>query len=64
MNAYAEVFAKMTRLSGVCPMIALVLGPCAGGAAMISQIADVSILAEKVGQLDGLWPAGDERGQR
>ncbi len=51
MNAYAEVFAKMTRLSGVCPMIALVLGPCAGGAAMISQIADVSILAEKVGQL-------------
>ncbi len=51
MNAYAEVFAKMTRLSGVCPMLALVLGPCAGGAALISQIADVSIQAEKVGQL-------------
>ena len=51
MNAYAEVFAKMTRLSGVCPMVALVLGPCAGGAALISQIADVSIQAEKVGEL-------------
>ena len=51
MNAYTEVFAKMTRLSGVCPMLALVLGPCAGGAALISQIADVSIQAEKVGQL-------------
>lgn len=51
MNAYAEVFAKMTRLSGVCPMVALALGPCAGGAALISQIADVSIQAEKVGEL-------------
>lgn len=51
MNAYAEVFAKMTRLSGVCPMVALVLGPCVGGAALISQIADVSIQAEKVGEL-------------
>ena len=51
MNAYAEVFAKMARMSGVCPMIALVLGPCAGGAAMIAQIADVAIEAEKIGEL-------------
>lgn len=27
MNAYAKVYAKMTRLSGVCPMVSLVMGP-------------------------------------
>lgn len=51
MNAYAKVYAKMTRLSGVCPMIALVMGPCVGGAALISQLCDVSIMAENVGRL-------------
>ena len=51
MNAYAQVYAKMARMSGVCPMIALVLGPCVGGAALISQLCDVSIMAEKVGKL-------------
>ena len=33
MNAYAAVYAKMARISGVCPMIALILGPVCGGAA-------------------------------
>ena len=51
MNAYAQVYAKMARMSGVCPMIALVLGPCVGGAALISQLCDVSIMAEKVGKM-------------
>ena len=51
MNAYAKVYAKMTRLSGVCPMVALVMGPCVGGAALISQLCDVSIMAENVGRL-------------
>ena len=51
MNAYAQVYTKMVRMSGVCPMIALVLGPCVGGAALISQLCDVSIMAEKVGKM-------------
>ena len=51
MNAYAQVYAKMTRLSGVVPMIALVLGPVVGGAALIAQLADVSIQAADVGEL-------------
>ena len=51
MNAYAEVYAKMAKLSGVCPMIALILGPVVGGAALIAQLADISIEAESVGQL-------------
>ena len=35
LEAYADVFAHMARLSGVVPMISLVLGPCVGAAAMI-----------------------------
>ena len=51
LSAYSEIYQKMARMSGVCPMVALVLGPCIGGAALLSQLADVSIVAEKVGQL-------------
>lgn len=51
MNAYAAIYAKMAKLSGVCPMVALVMGPVVGGAALIAQLADVSIEAGKVGQL-------------
>ncbi len=51
MEAYAKVYAKLARLSGVCPTIALVLGPCAGGAAIIARMADISIMAKDVGEL-------------
>jgi len=51
MNAYASIYAKLAKMSGVVPVIALVLGPVVGGAALIAQMADVSIEAEKVGQL-------------
>ena len=51
MNAYARIYARMARLSGVCPMIALVLGPVCGGAALIAQIADIAIEAADVGRL-------------
>ena len=51
MNAYAEIYAQLARLSGVCPILALVLGPAVGGAAMIAQLADISIQAADVGRL-------------
>lgn len=51
MNAYARIYARMARISGVCPMIALVLGPVCGGAALIAQIADIAIQAADVGRL-------------
>lgn len=51
MSAYSEIYQRMARMSGVCPMVALVLGPCIGGAALLSQLADLTIVAEKVGQL-------------
>ena len=51
MNAYASIYARMAKLSGVVPMIAVVLGPVVGGAALIAQLADIAIEAEGVGQL-------------
>lgn len=51
MNAYASIYAKLAKMSGVVPVIALVLGPVVGGAALIAQLADVSIEAAGVGQL-------------
>ena len=56
MNAYASVFTRLAKLSGVVPVIALVLGPVVGGAAMIAQLADITIEAENVGQLMGYGP--------
>jgi len=51
MNAYAEIYRSMARLSGVCPMISVILGPCIGGAALLAQLSDISIMAKDVGQL-------------
>ena len=51
MNAYAEIYRNMARLSGVCPMISLILGPCVGGAALLAQLSDISIMAKDVGRL-------------
>lgn len=43
MPAYAQALSAMARLSGVCPMIACVMGPCAGMAALMTQLADIAI---------------------
>lgn len=51
LEAYAQVFAKIAALSGVVPMISLVLGPCVGGAALISQLTDFTLMVRGVGQL-------------
>ena len=51
MSAYSEIYHKLARMSGVCPIVSVVLGPCIGGAALLTQLADISIIAEKVGQL-------------
>ena len=47
MNAYADVMSALTRLSGVCPLIACVLGRCCGTSVLLSRIADITIQSEK-----------------
>ena len=49
LEAYADVFAHMARLSGVVPMISLVLGPCVGAAAMMAKLSDVVIVSKPAG---------------
>lgn len=43
LPAYAEVLSALARLSGVCPLIACVMGPCTGLATLMTQLADVAI---------------------
>lgn len=47
LEAYADIFAHMARLSGVVPMITLVLGPCVGAAAMMAELSDLVIVAKE-----------------
>ena len=43
LPAYASIFAKMARMSGVCPMITLVMGECRGIATLFTQVSDIAI---------------------
>ena len=51
LEAYADIFAHMARLSGVVPMIAVVAGPCVGAAAMTAQLSDIVLVAKPAGTL-------------
>lgn len=51
MPAYAGIVSQMARLSGVCPMIGCVMGPCRGLATLIAQVCDVTIQVKKTGEL-------------
>ena len=51
LPAYAEVLSAMARLSGVCPLITCVMGPCNGIAAMMTQLSDINIQVRKTGEI-------------
>lgn len=51
LPAYAEILGALARMSGVCPLISCVMGPCRGLAAMITQLADVNIQVKKTGEI-------------
>ena len=46
MNAYAQMAGRVSRLSGVVPQIALVLGPCGGIASVIAGMSDITVLSK------------------
>ena len=46
LSAYGELMQTAGRLSGVVPQISLVLGACAGSAALMAAAADVVIVSE------------------
>ena len=51
LEAYTDIFAHMARLSGVVPMITMVLGPCVGAAAMMAELSDFVLVAKPAGAL-------------
>lgn len=57
MNAYSEIFASIARMSGVTPMIGMVLGPCVGAAAILPTLMDVTLAVPGMGQLMAIGPA-------
>lgn len=48
---YAKVMNQMARLSGVCPLIAVVMGPCRGLATLLTQVCDITIQVNKTGEV-------------
>ena len=51
LNAYASVMKETAAISGVVPQVSVVLGPCAGGAAFVPALTDITIVADKVGSM-------------
>ena len=51
LPAYAGVASAMARLSGVCPMIACVMGPCRGIATLLTQLCDITVQVKKTGEI-------------
>lgn len=47
LSAYGDIVKASAAISGVVPQIAVVCGVCAGAAAMIASMADITIMTEK-----------------
>ena len=47
LSAYGDIIKASAQISGVVPQIAVVCGVCAGAAAMIASMADITIMTEK-----------------
>lgn len=47
LSAYGDIMKASAAISGVVPQIAVVCGVCAGAAAMIASMADITIMTEK-----------------
>lgn len=47
LSAYGDIIRASADISGVVPQIAVVCGVCAGAAAMVASMADITIMTEK-----------------
>lgn len=47
LSAYGDIMKASAAVSGVVPQIAVICGVCAGAAAMVASMADVTIMTEK-----------------
>jgi len=51
LSGYGRIFFRNVQLSGLVPQIAIVAGPCAGGAAYSPALTDFIIMVQKTGKL-------------
>lgn len=51
LKGYGNIFYYNTLLSGVCPQIAIIAGPCAGGAAYSPALMDFIIMVDGIGKM-------------
>lgn len=51
LPVYARILSAMARLSGVCPMITCVMGPCRGLSTLLTQVSDITIQVKKTGEI-------------
>lgn len=51
LSGYGEIFYNNTLLSGVVPQIAVIAGPCAGGAAYSPAIMDFVVMIKGISQM-------------
>ena len=47
LSAYGDIIKASAAISGVVPQIAVVCGVCAGSAAMLASMADITVMTEK-----------------
>ena len=50
LRGYGRIFYYNTMLSGVVPQIAIIAGPCAGGAAYSPALMDFIIMVDGIGK--------------
>ncbi len=51
LNGYSGMFLRNTRASGVIPQIAVIMGPCAGGACYSPAICDFIFMTENTSRM-------------
>lgn len=51
MNGYSGMFLRNTRASGVIPQVAVIMGPCAGGACYAPAICDFVFMVRNTGYM-------------
>lgn len=51
LSGYSGIFYRNTKASGVIPQIAVILGPCAGGACYSPAICDFIFMCEKTSKM-------------
>ncbi|MGL4362675.1 MAG: acyl-CoA carboxylase subunit beta [Cellulosilyticaceae bacterium] len=51
LNGYGQIFAKMTKASGIIPQIAVICGDCAGGTSFIAGLSDFTFISTQNGRM-------------